>query len=69
MSQKLRQARIEAGLTMQEVANKADVSRPTMEKAEGGRPIRYVYAVKIVNALNELAGTDYTVESLQIVTA
>lgn len=67
MSEALKQARLQAGLTLQAVANKAGVSRPTVEKAETGREvISQAYAYRIVNALNELAGTSYTVESLQI---
>jgi transcriptional regulator with XRE-family HTH domain len=69
MSEQLRQARVRAGLTLQQVANRARVSRPTVEKAEKGRdPVSSVNAARIVNALNELAGTAYTVEELGILT-
>lgn len=70
MSEMLRQARINAGITLQQVASKARVSRPTVEKAEKGQePVNPVNAARIVNALNELAGTSYTVEGLRIVTS
>jgi len=69
MSDGLRDARMNAGLTLQEVANRARVSRTTVEKAETGREaISRVYAIRIVNALNELAGTSYTVDELGILT-
>ena len=69
MSENLKIARENAGLTLVELAQKADVSRSTLEKAERGTPIRYAYAAKIVNALNAQAGTNYTVESLGVSTA
>jgi transcriptional regulator with XRE-family HTH domain len=69
MSEKLRQARLQAGLTLQQIANKARVSRPTVEKAERGtEAISRAYAYRIVSALNELAQANYTVEELEIVT-
>jgi transcriptional regulator with XRE-family HTH domain len=67
MSEQLREARMQAGLTLQQLANQANVSRPTVEKAESGISIGYAYASRIVRALNELAGTSYTVEGLGIV--
>lgn len=68
MSDKLRDARIRAGLTMQDVASAAKVSRSTMDKAEKGDTISQVFAIRIVNALNELAETSYTVQELEIKT-
>lgn len=69
MSDGLRTARISAGLTLQELADAARVSRTTVEKAETGREaISKVYAARIVNALNDLANTHYTVEQLGIIT-
>lgn len=63
----LRQARIDAGLELLELATKAGVSRSTIEKAERGiDPIRRVLAVKIINALNKLGSTQHTIESLGI---
>lgn len=69
MTMSLRDARIAAGLTLQQVANAAKVSRPTVEKAENGREaISKAYAAKIVNALNDLAGTSHTVDEFGILT-
>ncbi len=69
MSEQLRQVRLNAGLTLQQIANEAHVSRPVIERAEKGEPISYAYAARIVNALNTLAGTSYTIEELGIVTS
>jgi transcriptional regulator with XRE-family HTH domain len=69
MSEALKNARLNAGLTMQQIANESRVSRPTIDKAERGKDrVSYVNAVRIVNALNALAGTNHTVESLGILT-
>lgn len=69
MAEHLRQARLNAGLTLQQLANKAGVSRPTVEKAEKGQEaVSAVNAMRIVNALNDLAGTSYTLEELNILT-
>jgi transcriptional regulator with XRE-family HTH domain len=69
MSEKLREARLNAGLTLQDIANKSRVSRTTIEKAETGRQaISQAYAVRIVKALNDLASTKYTVKELDILT-
>lgn len=69
MSEQLRQVRLSAGLTIQQVANEAHVSRPVIERAEKGEPISYAYAARVVNALNKLAETNYSVESLGIATS
>jgi transcriptional regulator with XRE-family HTH domain len=70
VSEALRQVREDAGLTLQQLANRAGVSRPTIEKAEAGKEaIRKVSASRIVNALNDLAGTAHTIEGLGIITS
>ena len=69
MSEQLQSARRNAGITITELARQAGVSRTTIEKAERADNIRYEYAVRIVNALNALASTNHTVESLNISTA
>lgn len=67
MSEQLRQARINAGLSLQQVVTRAGIARGTMERAERGKePISPVTASRIVNALNALAGTSYTPESLNM---
>jgi len=69
MSERLQSARRNAGITITELARQAGVSRTTIEKAERADNIRYEYAVRIVNALNTLANSSHTVESLNISTA
>lgn len=69
MSEKFKQARQEHGLTLQDIAYESRVSRPTLDRIEAGEPVRYENAVRAVNALNKLAKTSHTVESLEIVTA
>lgn len=68
MSEQLRQVRLNAGLTVQQIADEARVSRPVIERAERSKPISEVSAARIVNALNKLAGTRHTVEGLGITT-
>lgn len=68
MSEQLRQARIRAGITVQEIARETRLSRQTIERAERGEAVSEITASRIVNALNKLAGNGYTVESLQILT-
>jgi transcriptional regulator with XRE-family HTH domain len=67
MSTQLRQARIRAGITIEQIAAKSGVSRGTLHRAENGKyVINPVNAVRIVNALNAIAGTSYTPESLNM---
>jgi transcriptional regulator with XRE-family HTH domain len=67
MSEQLRQARIRAGVTIEQIAAKSGVSRGTLHRAEKGKEaINAVNAARIVNALNSLAGTSYTPESLNM---
>lgn len=49
----LEDLRIEAGLSISELARLAKVSRETVEKAENGEPIRGNVAGKICNAISE----------------
>jgi len=66
---KLREARIAAGLTMQQIVNRSGLARITVEKAEKSRTVAQVSAVRIVRALNDLSGCScYTVEGLEIKT-
>jgi transcriptional regulator with XRE-family HTH domain len=65
---KLRDIRLAAGLTMQQIVTKSGLARITVENAEKGRTVALVSAVRIVKALNELSGESHTVESLDIKT-
>jgi transcriptional regulator with XRE-family HTH domain len=69
MSEQFREARLRAGLTIQQIAEEAHVSRPVIERVEKGEPISQAYAFRLVNALNKLAGANYTVEGLGIATS
>jgi DNA-binding XRE family transcriptional regulator len=64
----LKEVRLNATITQVQLVKEAGITRPTLERAEAGLPIRYINAVKIVRALNKLTGDDHTVESLNIVT-
>jgi len=65
----LKQAINKSGLTQQKVSELAEVSRGTVNTAiQGKQAIRYAYAQKIVDAINEHKGTNHTVESLSIKT-
>jgi transcriptional regulator with XRE-family HTH domain len=66
---RLKQVRRQAGFSLQDIVNESGLSRPVVEKAEKGREaIRYESAIRIVNALNNLANSSHTVESLDILT-
>lgn len=64
----LREIRIRHGFTLQEVADKARLSRVTVDAAERGRIVSVVSASRIASALSELSGQTYTIESLEIQT-
>lgn len=65
---RLKEVRIAAGLTLQQIVNKSSLARITVENAEKGRTVALISAVRIVNALNELSGGNHSVESLGIKT-
>jgi len=70
MSSILKDTRVSAGLTLQQVVNKAGIARATVERAEKGKqPISIVNAVRIVSAINALSGSNHTIESLDILTS
>lgn len=62
----LEDLRIEAGLSISELAKLAGVSRITIEKAEQGEPIRGNIAGKICNALSEQLGRRITYKDADI---
>lgn len=57
-----------SGLTLSSIAYEARVSRGTAEKVEKDVPIRREYAQRIVDALNRLSNSSYTIQDLEIVT-
>lgn len=62
----LEDLRIEAGLSVAQLASMAHVSRDTIEKAEQGRAIRGDVAGKICQALSEQIGRRITYKDAQI---
>lgn len=64
----LRQALLKSGLTQAQLGEAAKVSRATLRICFMGRKISSVNAIRIVNALNKLAGTNYTIDELGILT-
>jgi transcriptional regulator with XRE-family HTH domain len=65
---KLREVRLAAGLTIQQIVRKSGLARITVENAEKGRTVALISAVRIVKALNELSGDNHTIEDLEIKT-
>ncbi len=58
--------RINAGVTIVQLAEEADVSRGTIEKIEKGIPVRAVQAARACNALSRYLPQPITYESLGI---
>jgi DNA-binding XRE family transcriptional regulator len=58
--------RINAGVTIVQLANEANISRGTIEKIEKGEPVRAVLAARACNALNRYLPNPVTYESLGI---
>lgn len=64
---RLKQVRVKAGISMEQLVTASGVSRGTLRRAEMGKEaISPISASRIVNALNRLAGTNHTPESLNI---
>jgi predicted transcriptional regulator len=62
----LEDLRIEAGLSMRELASLAKISRVSLEKAEQGEPIRGDVAGKICRVLSERLERRITYKEAQI---
>jgi DNA-binding XRE family transcriptional regulator len=58
--------RVNAGLTIVQLANEAKISRGTLEKIEKGQPVRAVLAARACNALSRHLPEPVTYESLKI---
>ena len=52
----LKELRFEAGYSYSELARRADVSEPTVRRAENGDPVQAIKASQIVKALSEKLG-------------
>lgn len=62
----LKRIRIEHGLKVQQLANAAGLSRPTIDKAERGFIVSDVSASRIASAMSKLSGQTYTIKDLGI---
>lgn len=58
--------RVNAGITIVQLANEANISRGTIEKIEKGEPVRAVLAARACNALSRYLPNPVTYESLGI---
>jgi DNA-binding XRE family transcriptional regulator len=60
----VRELRLEAGLSKQELGRQAKVDAKTIKRAEDGLPIQDVKAAAIVRALGEALGRKLTIEDV-----
>ena len=60
----LRELRFEAGYSYSELARRADVSEPTVKRAENGDPVQEIKASQIVKALSERLGRTIRIEDI-----
>ena len=61
----LKELRFEAGYSYSELARRADVSEPTVRRAENGDPVQAIKASQIVKALSERLGRTIRVEDVE----
>ncbi|HEU5376424.1 MAG TPA: helix-turn-helix domain-containing protein [Ktedonobacteraceae bacterium] len=62
------ETRINAGITIAELARKAEISRSTIEKMEKDRPVKAELAVRACRILSQHLGHEVTYQSLEIQT-
>jgi len=60
------QARIDAGLTIIQLATESKVSRSTIEKMERDEPVRAELASRACKVITQYLGRDVTYQSLNI---
>jgi len=65
---KFEEARVNAGITIAELAKKAEISRSTIEKMEKDRPVKTELAVRACRILSQYLGYEVTYQSLEIKT-
>ncbi len=58
--------RINAGVTIVQLASEANISRGTIEKIEKDQPVRAVLAARACNALSQHLSSPVTYEGLNI---
>ncbi len=62
----LKEHRLQAGLSIAQVARRAGVDEKTVKRAEDGKPIQEHKARLISNAISEIAGQSLSTEDLGI---
>ncbi len=65
---KFEEARINAGITVTELAREAKISRFTIDKMEKDRPVKAELAVRACKVLTDHLGYEVTYKSLDIKT-
>lgn len=63
---KVREYRLKARLSQNELAKRAGIDERTVKRAEDGQPIQDVKAAAIADALSEALATTLTMEGLEI---
>jgi len=61
----LKQLRFRSGLSLSQIARKANVATSTVSRAEQGEPIQEIKAAQIARALGELLGRNIRVEDIE----
>lgn len=61
----LKELRFEAGYSYSELARRANVSEPTVRRAESGEPVQELKAAQIVRALSEKLGRTIRIEDVE----
>ena len=60
----LKELRFEAGYSYSELARRANVSEPTVRRAESGDPVQELKASQIARALSEKLGRTIRIEDI-----
>jgi len=66
LGRRLEQQRLNRNLTQQELADLAGVGRATLQRLEGGRSVQATSMIRVLRALNLLAGLDAVVPASEI---
>jgi transcriptional regulator with XRE-family HTH domain len=61
----LEQMRFSAGLSLSQIARRANVATSTVSRAEKGEPVQKLKAVQIARALSQLLGQNVTIDDIE----
>jgi DNA-binding XRE family transcriptional regulator len=64
---RLKYYRMEAGLSIAQLARLAQVDETTCKRAESGKPVQEVKAYAIAKAISQAYGQELSIEDLEIV--